>query len=86
MTRPRKKAAAKTSDKPHKRLTTEERIARIKKLPEGTKERAAYEELGTGVSREEFREEWLTHRLGVSVQPPAKAPKTAEKDAAPAAE
>jgi hypothetical protein len=45
-----------------KKLAPEEVVSRVKGLPEGTKERVAFEELGHGYTREEFREFFLTGR------------------------
>lgn len=44
---------------PRKKHAPDNLRAALKALPEGTKERQAFEEHGQGYTREEFREFWL---------------------------
>jgi len=42
---------------------TKDLAERIKELPPGTKESAAYREFGEGVDRAEFRKMWIAERV-----------------------
>lgn len=59
-----KKQATKAAATAPPPKTTDDLAERIKKLPDGTKEAAAYAELGQHFDRPEFRNVWIPLRGG----------------------